>query len=88
MISACGLLETASQTGEYEQALYAGSAIMILRACEKAFADWNPEKDGIIGNGTAAYHDSPANTEVPIIYGDYFFTEAILRLLKKDFLIW
>jgi unsaturated chondroitin disaccharide hydrolase len=88
MISACGLLEIASQAGEYEQALYAGSAIMILRACEKSFADWDLQRDGIMGKGTAAYHDGPDNTEVPIIYGDYFFTEAILRLIGKDFLIW
>ena len=25
---------------------------------------------------------------VPIIYGDYFFIEAVLRLLDKDILIW
>jgi unsaturated chondroitin disaccharide hydrolase len=88
MISACGLLEIASQVGEYEQPLYTDSAIMILRACEKAFADWDTERDGIIGKGTAAYHDGSGNTEIPIIYGDYFFTEAILRLLGNDFLIW
>jgi hypothetical protein len=28
------------------------------------------------------------DTAVPLIYGDYFFTEAVLRLLRKDFLIW
>jgi unsaturated chondroitin disaccharide hydrolase len=88
MISACGLLEIASQTGEYEKALYADSAVAILRACEEAFADWDPEKDGIVGKGTTAYHDGPDYTEVPIIYGDYFFVEAVLRLLGKDFLIW
>jgi unsaturated chondroitin disaccharide hydrolase len=88
MISACGLLETASQAGECEKSLYIDSAVRILRACEKAFADWNPDKDGIIGKGTTAYHDGPDYTEVPIIYGDYFFTEAILRLLGKDVLIW
>lgn len=26
--------------------------------------------------------------QVPIVYGDYFFAEAILRLLDKDFFIW
>ena len=88
MISACGLLELAAQTGEYEKALYGDAAIKLLRACEKAFADWNIETDGIIGKGTGSYHGGPEDTEVPIIYGDYFFTEAILRLLGKNFLIW
>jgi unsaturated chondroitin disaccharide hydrolase len=88
MIRVCGLLEIASQVDEHERSLYTDSALMILRACENAFADWDAEKDGIIGKGTAAYHEKPGNTEVPIIYGDYFFTEAILRLLENDFLIW
>jgi unsaturated chondroitin disaccharide hydrolase len=88
MITACGLLEIAEHVGEYEKALYTAAALAILRACEKAFADWDSEHDGIIGKGTTAYHDGPATTEVPIIYADYFFTEAALRLLGKDFLIW
>jgi len=88
MISVSGLLEIAEHSGEHEKPLYAGAAIKVLRACEKAFADWNSETDGIIGGGTAAWHGSPDDTGVPIIYGDYFFTEAILRLLGKDFLIW
>jgi unsaturated chondroitin disaccharide hydrolase len=88
VITACGLLEIASHVGEYEKPLYTNSAIKLLRSCEKAFADWDIDRDGIIGNGTGSYHGGPDDSEVPIIYGDYFFTEAILRLLGKDFLIW
>ena len=88
MISVCGLMEIASQCGEYEAPLYIETAMKLLRSCEKSFADWNPETDGIMGKGTAAYHGRDWDTEVPIIYGDYFFTEAILRILGKSFLIW
>jgi len=88
MISVCGLLEIAEHTGEHERALYVNSALNILKACEKAFASWDSETDGVIGGGTAAYHGGNEDTNVPIIYGDYFFTEAVLRLLGKDFLIW
>lgn len=88
MISACGLLETALHTAEEEQALYTESAVKILRAGEKAFADWDTEQDGIIGKGTGCYHGGSDDTEVPIVYADYFFAEAIARLLGKDFLIW
>ncbi|MCL2832831.1 MAG: glycoside hydrolase family 88 protein [Treponema sp.] len=88
MIGACGLLELADQTGEFEAPLYYDAAIKLLRTCEKNFADWNTETDGIMGKGTGSYHGGPADTEVPIIYGDYFFTEAILRILGKNFLIW
>jgi unsaturated chondroitin disaccharide hydrolase len=88
MISACGLLEIAGQVGEHEGGLYFGAALELLKAVEKAFADWDLERDGVIGRGTGSYHGGPKDTEVPIIYGDYFFTEAVLRLLGKDFLIW
>jgi unsaturated chondroitin disaccharide hydrolase len=88
MICACGLLEIAEHTGEHELALYINSALNILKACEKTFASWDTETDGVIGGGPAAYHGGGTDTDVPIIYGDYFFTEAVLRLLGKDFLIW
>lgn len=88
MIGACGLLEIAGHCGEYERDLYAGAALRTLQACEAAFADWDAARDGVMGKGTGQYHGGPKDTEVPIIYGDYFFTEAVLRLLKKDFLIW
>lgn len=86
MISACGLLEIAGHVDEYEKKMYYDAAVKLLIAGEKAFADWNIETDGIIAKGTGAYHYKPH--EQKIIYGDYFFTEAILRLLGKDFLIW
>ena len=88
MIGACGLLEITSHVPEYEKALYRDAALKLLTTAEKAFADWNTETDGIIGKGTAAWHGKEHDTEVPIIYGDYFFTEAVLRILEKDFLIW
>ena len=88
MISACGLLEIAAHAGEGERGLYLGAAVKLLKACENAFADWDTARDGIIGRGTGSYHGGLQDTEVPIIYGDYFFVEAVLRLLGKDFLIW
>jgi unsaturated chondroitin disaccharide hydrolase len=88
MISACGLLEIAEHVDEYEKKLYSDAALKLLQSGEKAFADWNIETDGIIGKGTGAYHGNEHITEVPIIYGDFFFLEAILRLLKKNFQIW
>ncbi len=88
MCAACGMLEIAEHAGEYEKALYAQSAVKILRACEPAFCDWNPEEDGIVGHGCGSYHGTGADADAPIIYGDYFLTEAILRLLGKHFPIW
>jgi unsaturated chondroitin disaccharide hydrolase len=88
MITVCGLLEIAGHVGEHEKPFYTAAALNILSAGERAFAGWDTETDGIIGKGTGSYHGGPEDTEVPIIYGDYFFVEAVLRLLGKDFVIW
>ena len=85
--AACGLLELAEQVGEYEKALYQKAAWNILKAMEQKFCCWDPDIDGILGYSSKAYHDTKER-ETAIIYGDYFFTEAILRLAGKAFPIW
>lgn len=87
LCAACGFLEIAKHVGEYEKDFYIDAAVNILKATEEKYANWDVEIDGIIDFSTGAYHDE-LNTEVPIIYADYYFVEAILRLLNKDFLIW
>lgn len=87
MCAACGLLEISKYVDEYEKALYIDAAINILQATEEKYAIWDTEKDGLIDFSTGSYHEEKW-TEVPIIYADYYFVEAILRLLDKDFLIW
>ncbi|WP_400243042.1 glycoside hydrolase family 88 protein [Niallia sp. JL1B1071] len=85
--AACGFLEIAKHVGTYEKKLYIDTAINILKATEEKYANWNVEEDSIIDFATGSYHDE-VNTEVPIIYSDYYFVEAILRLQESDFLIW
>lgn len=84
VIAACGLLEIAKHVGELEKKLYIDSAIRILQAMEP-YCDWNPETDAVLGYGTVSYH---GKRHYPIIYGDYFLLEAVLRLLDRDFMIW
>lgn len=85
--TACGLLEIAEHVSEFEKPLYVNGAVKILKATDARFCNWDPEYDSIVQSGCAAYHNEK-EADVPIIYGDYFFTEAVLRLLGKDFLIW
>lgn len=87
LCAACGFLEIAKHVGKYEKKLYVEAAINILKATEMKYAIWDSEKDGLISYATGSYHEEQW-TEVPIIYGDYYFVEAILRILNKDFLIW
>ncbi|MCM1135676.1 MAG: glycoside hydrolase family 88 protein [Clostridium sp.] len=89
MITACGLLEIAEHVGEYEKSLYVKAALNILKACDERFSNWKPEEDSIVDGGTFFYHDPEGkNTEVPIIYADYYFIEAVLRLRGQELFIW
>ena len=85
--AACGLLQIGEMVPEYEKALYQDNAERILTALCENHCDWDIQRDGILQNGTAAY-GKKEEEHVPIIYGDYFLTEGIMRLLGKGFLIW
>lgn len=87
-ISACGLLEIAEYVEEYEKPLYLEGAVKILKALDERFCNWNPMEDSIVSHGTASYHLDQGDSEKPIIYADYFYIEAILRLLDKSLRIW
>jgi unsaturated chondroitin disaccharide hydrolase len=85
--AACGLLELSEHVNPLEKDLYVKSAVRCLKAVTERFCQWDPEKDSILNYGSARY-DRESDRQVPIIYGDYFLVEGILRLLNKDFLIW
>ena len=85
-VSACGLLEIAENVPENEKEIYIESAKKLLCAMDEKWCDYNPETDGILDGGSVSYHTDKHHEK--IIYGDYFYTEAILRILGKDFLIW
>ncbi|WP_338216715.1 glycosyl hydrolase family 88 [Lacticaseibacillus salsurivasis] len=86
--AACGMLEIAKHVPELEQPLYVNAATRMLKAIADHHADWDLATDGIVQDATPAYHDAQSELERPLIYGDYYFVEGILRLLGKDFLLW
>lgn len=70
------------ETGErMEQA-----AVRMLQALDEHRCSWDSTQDELLEKCTAAYHDE--THEFPIIYGDYYFIEAIFRLCKKELFIW
>ena len=91
LCAACGMIELAKALPENEGGMYMHGAINILKAIEKNFADYNPDRDDLITHGTVLYPVKPgqeSGVHISIIYADYFFTEALLKLLGDEFLPW
>ena len=92
--AACGLLELAKRLPEGEGGMYANAAVNMLRAMGEKFANFDPATDDMINYGTIRY---PANSviggcdpgvHISIIYGEMFYTEAVLKLLGTEFSPW
>lgn len=86
-VIACGLLELAEHLPKLERPLYQDAAVRLLRVCEEKFANYDPNTDGVLDGGATMYHDERL-ANAAIIYNDYFYTEAVLRLIGKSFVIW
>jgi len=84
-VAACGLIEIAKAVPQYEKKLYLKAALNILKALEKDHCNWTLEEQSILQNGTEAYG---RGVHIPVIYGDFFFIEAIYKLKGYEFLIW
>lgn len=89
--TACGLLEIAKYVSETEAEYYTEEAINILKACDANFCNYDDEEDALVLMGSERYPQSEASmpgVHIPIIYGDFFFVEALCKLKDRKFLIW
>ncbi len=85
-IAACGLLQLAEMLPQLEADFYKNAAIRLLEAIATHHCDYNPDTDGIVQNATAAYQHK--HTHASIIYADYYYVEALLRLEGTSFFAW
>ncbi|WP_261807898.1 glycoside hydrolase family 88 protein [Paenibacillus sp. N3.4] len=79
--AASGLLELADALSPLEGALYQRAAERILLSLTRHYATWDqPDHEAILLAGTG---NLPAgqNIDVSLIYGDYYYVEAIAKLL-------
>ena len=69
---------------------YTAAAINILKATNSDFCDYCKDNDALVKMGTERYPQNGnfKGVHIPIIYGDFFFAEAMLKLKGEEFLIW
>ena len=65
--------------------MYISAAMKLVKSLDANFCNWEENEDSILQMGTEMYTNG---IHKPIIYGDYFFTEAILKLRGSEFLPW
>ena len=92
--AACGMIELAKILPENEGGMYMNAAVNILRAMGEKFCNFDPANDHMLDYGTVrypipgTYTEEQAGVHISIIYGDFFYTEAILKLLGSEFNPW
>lgn len=86
-ITACGLIELAKcEDDEAKAEKYLGKALELLKTLDAKRCCWDETRDELLEKCTAAYHDK--EHDFTIIYGDYYFIEAIYKLCGKELFIW
>ena len=69
-----------------EKDKYLDSAIKMLKALSERRCDFSLDTDNIVNYCTASYHANEHH--FAIIYGDYYFLEALLKLKGNELYIW
>lgn len=85
--AACGLIEIANFSDRHERSLYLDAAMRILRALTEQFCDFSDESESVLQMGTEGY-DGDRRHHIPIVYGDFFLTEAFCKLRGYNNFIW
>ncbi len=78
-IAACGMITLANTLPDEEGKKYLDAAVKIIDSIASRFCDWSDFEDSIVQMGSESYHGEKG--QIPIIYGDYYFTEAVTLLL-------
>ena len=89
--AACGLLELGRLLPENEGGMYTNAAIKILRAITEKFCNFDPATDDMVNGGSLSYprcENDLWRVHLSIIYGDFFYTEALLKILGSKFFMW
>lgn len=84
-IAASALFTLAQQTPESERRLYWNGALLLLEALERECCDYSEKTDLILSKGAEAYRYQEQRY---IVYGDFYYLEAIQKLCGKGIFLW
>ncbi len=86
-IASCGMIEIAKHSEGRDKELYLNAAKRMLKALHEERNDYSDSRDNIVTRSTEAYGNK-ASWEIAIIYADYYYLEALLKLTGKELFIW
>ncbi len=78
-IAACGMIEIGDEK-------YLSCAVNMLKTLADKRMNLDSAVDNLIENGSVAYHSDEHHRG--IVYGDFFFIEALMKLAGKSFFPW
>ncbi len=83
-VAACGFIEIAryDQNGER----YLNEAIKLLKILDEKRCNWSEACDQLLEYCSEGYYTGKNN--ISIMYGDYYFIEAVFKLTNEELFIW
>ncbi|QSF43765.1 glycoside hydrolase family 88 protein [Paenibacillus tianjinensis] len=86
--AASGLLLLAGQVNASDSNVYRNGAMKILESLYRNYGTWgNANEEGLLLHGTSNYPEN-RNIDVPLIYGDFFYVEALARVKEAGPFYW
>lgn len=82
--AASGMLEIAKYVPDCEKGLYIRHAKKMLNGIYENYGEFDNNHQEFIGGGRISYNTVEENINIGLIYGDYFFVEAIARLNNPE----
>lgn len=81
--AASGLIMLSKLVCENESECYRKTAEKIVESLYNNYTDWEHD-EALIQKGCVAYHEDPEYVETSLVYGDYFFLEALTQLNGRE----